>query len=109
MRVGVGRADFRAHREERPIDVLADIARLERFAEAWPPRARLELVERAEERLTRHDIHIDPRPVVVPVLVVERGLGGLGLGYSVLRLCAGAGLVGRVRLPELLLVPCLLA
>src|SRR3989449_7925497 len=61
MRVGVGRADFRAHREERPIDALADIARLERFGEARPPRAGLELVERAEERLTRHDIHIEDR------------------------------------------------
>src|SRR3989442_5277817 len=84
MRFGVGRADLGAHREEGPIPQLADIARLEGFGEARPPSARLELVERAEQRLAGHDVHVDPRLMVVPVLIMEWRLGGGVLGYLVL-------------------------
>src|SRR4029077_2657493 len=105
MRVGVRRPDLRAHREERPIDELVDIARLERFGEARPARAGVELVERAKQRLTGHDIHIDPRLVVVPVLVVERRLGGRVLGHLILPRCERAAQVGVARLPELHRIP----
>src|SRR2546425_2487984 len=84
MRFGVGRADLGAHREEGPIHQLADIARLERFGEARPPSARIELVERAEQRLAGHDVYVDPRLMVVPVLIMEWRLGGGVLGYLVL-------------------------
>src|SRR2546421_5786126 len=84
MRVGVGGPDFGTYREERPIHPLTDIARLEGFGEAGPPRTRVELVERTEERLAGHDVHVDPCLMVVPVLVVKRGLGSLVLGHLVL-------------------------
>src|SRR2546428_28645 len=79
MRIGVGRADFGTHREERAIDPLVDVARFEGFREARPPGAGVELVERAEERLAGHDVHLNPRPGVVPVLAAERRRPALSL------------------------------
>ena len=58
---------------------------LERPGEAGPPGARVVLVERAEERLTRDHVHVDPGLLLVPVLVAERRLGPLLLGHLVLQ------------------------
>src|SRR5882762_2016939 len=88
-----------------PIRSLADVARLEGLREARPPRARVELVERAEERLAGHDVHVDPRLMVVPVLVVERRLGGLVLGHLVLPRRQRAAQLGVAWLPEVHRVP----
>ena len=49
--------------------------------EARPARARLELVERAEERLAGRDVDVDPRLVVVPELVPERRFGRVVLRH----------------------------
>src|SRR5213076_1061260 len=58
VRISVGRSYLGPHHEERPIGLLADVRVLERLREARPPRARLELVERAEERLPGHQVHV---------------------------------------------------
>ena len=44
-------------------------------AEARPTTAGVKLVQRAEQGLTRHDIHIDPRLFVIPIGVPESRLG----------------------------------
>src|SRR5207249_8606146 len=46
---------------------------------------RFVLVERAEERLARHDVHVDACLMVVPVVVAERWLRPLMLGHLVLQ------------------------
>src|SRR2546426_6206779 len=67
-----------------------------------PPRSTLfpyttlfrsELVERGEERLAGHDVHVEPGAMVVPVLVVKRRLRRVVLGDVVLQ--------RRERLPQL--------
>src|ERR1041385_8613929 len=85
MGIGVRRADFGAHHEEGAIRLLADVPGLERFVEAGPAGPGIVLVEGAEERLARDDVHVDPGLVVVPVLVVERPLGGITLRHLVLQ------------------------
>src|SRR4029077_12233076 len=72
--VAVRRPHFGTYHEQRAIHVLADVAGLERLGEARPARARVELVERAEQGLAGHDIHVNAGLVVVPVFVPERWL-----------------------------------
>src|SRR3989454_12496616 len=71
-----------------------------------PPRSTLfpyttlfrsELVERGEERLAGHDIHVEPGAMVIPVLVVKRRLRRVVLGDVVLQ--------RRERLPPLRVAP----
>ena len=62
-----------ARREQAPVFLLHDVARLEGLREARPPRAGIELVEGAEERLARHDVDVDPLAMVVPVRFANGG------------------------------------
>src|SRR5256885_8159870 len=94
------RADLGAYHEEGAVRLLADIAGLERLREAGPPGAGIELVEGAEERLARDDVHVDPGLVVVPVLVVERPLGRVALRHLVLQRRERAPQVAVARLLE---------
>src|SRR5260370_28391675 len=71
MGIGVSRSDFDALRPQAAVPFLADVPRFKRLREARPPRARVELVERAEERLAGDDIHLDARPGRVPAPVPE--------------------------------------
>src|SRR6266850_634701 len=66
------------------VAVLPDRLGLERPIEARPAGAGVELVQRGEERLSRHHVHVDARLVMVPELVPERRLGGAALGDVVL-------------------------
>src|SRR5437868_5714212 len=66
------------------IRLRPNVARLERFREAWPTRSRLVLVERAEKRLAGNDVHVDPGLLIVPVLVTERSFRGVALSDVVL-------------------------
>ena len=72
-------------RKEGAIRFLADVPGVERLGEAGPAGPGIVLVEGAEERLARDDVHVDPGLVVVPVLVVERPLGGITLRHLVLQ------------------------
>src|SRR5262249_36937977 len=63
---------------------LDDVLLLEWPREARPPGARVELVERAEERLARDDVDVDAGLLVVPEGVPERRLGRLVLRDLVL-------------------------
>ena len=56
----------------------------ERCREAGPPAPRGELVRRAEEWFTRHDIHVDTGLLIVPVGVVKGRLRAALLGDTVL-------------------------
>src|SRR5512143_3851842 len=85
VRVRVRRPDFRTSHEQTAIDLRLDVLRRERLGEAWPSGSRLELVERAEQGLARHDVDIDAGFVIVPVLVLEWTLRRLVLGDLVLR------------------------
>src|SRR2546422_8769277 len=109
MGIAMGRADFGTHGEQRSVRLLVDVRRLERLREARPPGAGLELVERAEQRLPRHDVHVDPGLVVVPELVCERALGGVVLGHLVLQRSQRAPQLGVAWLLEMHRVPSLLA
>src|SRR5262249_40243812 len=75
MGVGVRRPDLGARIADQEIRARLDVPLLEGLREARPTRARLELVERGEERLSRDHVHVDPGRVVVPVLVGEGPLG----------------------------------
>ena len=55
---------------------------------AYYPVSRLgELVDRGEQGFARDDVDVDPGSLVVPVLVLERGLGAVFLGHAVLLGC----------------------
>jgi len=56
--------------------LLYDIPWLERHREAGPTAAAVEFLGGCEERLTRHDVDVDTRLLLVPKLVVEGRLGG---------------------------------
>jgi hypothetical protein len=76
MGISMCRADFRADHEKTLVFPPADIGGLQRLGEAGPPGTRIVLVERAEQGLAGHDVHINSGRVIVPVLVVKRLLGG---------------------------------
>ena len=65
------RTSVRAMQSVRSVFVFT-FAGIERLREARPAGARVVLVERAEQRLARDDVDVDPGLVVVPVLVAER-------------------------------------
>src|SRR5512147_1227885 len=73
---GVLRADLGAEDPEGDVASLLHVRLIERLREAGPARPRVELVERGEERLPRDHVHVDAGGVVVPVIVLERPLGG---------------------------------
>ena len=53
--------------------------------EAGPSTARLELVRRNEEGLSRGDIDVDPFTLLIPVIIVEGVLRARMLGHGILR------------------------
>src|SRR5439155_11512568 len=86
MRFTMLGADLGPFHEELAILAPLDVLVLERASEARPSGSRVELVERAEERLAGGDVDVDARLLAVPEGVVERRLGGLVLGHLVLLL-----------------------
>src|SRR5262245_33092603 len=78
-------ADLGANHPVRRVGVLDHVGWLQRSGEAGPAGAAVELVVRAEEWLSRGDVHVDPGLVVVPVLVLKRRLGARLLGDLVLQ------------------------
>src|SRR5262245_25096554 len=84
MGARMGRAHLDAEEVEGAPGGPLHIIRVERLREARPARSRLELVRRREEGLARDDVHVDPLPMLVPVLVVESALGPVLLRDAVL-------------------------
>src|SRR5581483_10878025 len=80
VRVRVLRTDLGAHHEELAIRPGDDVLGGERFGEARPAGAGVELVERAEQWLAGDDVDVDAGLMIVPVLVPERRLGAIVLG-----------------------------
>src|SRR3989454_472900 len=105
--IRVRRADLGAHHEERPVRLLLDVLGLERLGEARPAGAGLELVERAEQRLSGDDVHVDAGPVIVPVLVRESPLCPLVLRHVVLQRRERASQLGVAQFLEVHRIPSL--
>src|SRR4030095_10588693 len=57
------------------VSQLVDVCGNDRLSETWPPTARLKLVGRRKERLSRDDVHVDARLRVIVVLPGERAFG----------------------------------
>ncbi len=83
--VAVPAAHLRARHEEAAVRPFDDVVRFERPGEARPAGAGLILVQGGEERLPGDDVHVDARPVIVPVPVVEGRFRALLLGHVVLQ------------------------
>src|SRR4029453_8391573 len=84
VRVRTLRPYLGARREELRVLTLRDMGLLDRLREAGPAGAGVELVTRAEKRLPRHNVDVEPLLMVVPVLVAERQLGALVLRHLIL-------------------------
>ena len=82
--VGVFRANFGADHEELAIALRDHVLRLERAREARPAGSGVVFVERREERLTRNDVDVNARLLVVPVFVTKSRLGTVVLRDLVL-------------------------
>src|SRR5262249_22083743 len=74
VRVGALRTDLRARHTVARVVSRNDVLGLDGFGEARPARAGLELVGRAEQRLTAHDVDVEAGVVVVPETVAKSGL-----------------------------------
>src|SRR5581483_11294657 len=59
MRIGSFRTDFRAHHAEGSIRVLNNFFVFDRFGKTWPAAAGIEFVQRAEQRFTAYDVHVN--------------------------------------------------
>jgi hypothetical protein len=68
----------------RPIDVLDDVSRLQRFRESRPPGAAVEIVGRRKQWLTRYHVDVEPRLFVVPIFILERSVRSVLLSDAVL-------------------------
>src|SRR5690606_6075124 len=69
----------------RGVPQLLDVRRLEGLGETRPAASGFEFVGGSEQRLTRDDIDVDPRLVVVQVFAGPGRLGAALLGYAILR------------------------
>ena len=52
--------------------------------ETRPARTRVELIQRAEQGLTRNNVHIDARCLVVPIFIPERWFCSVLLSHLIL-------------------------
>jgi hypothetical protein len=82
--VPILRADLGARHEKLEIGLGEDIIRFQGLGKAWPTCPGVIFIERAEQWLAGHYIHVDPGVLVVPVFVVKRRLGSLVLSYLIL-------------------------
>jgi len=74
MRIRRLRADFRPNHAQGRVLFLYDVGAFDRLSEARPTCAGVELVERTEQRLFRHHVHIQARLMVVPISIAKRRL-----------------------------------
>jgi hypothetical protein len=66
------------------VNPLADLLPGDGSGKTRPSSARIELIERAEKRLTRHDINVNAGVLFIPELILKRGLGPVALSDVVL-------------------------
>src|SRR5262249_32253830 len=84
MAVAVSRAHLGARHAVRSVPEFVDIGRLNGLGEAGPAASRFKLVGRSEQRLTRHDIDVDARFLVIQILPASGGLRATLLCYAIL-------------------------
>src|SRR6185437_7612056 len=85
MAVAVLRAHFGANHARAGVVFLDHVGGFDRLAEARPAAMALELVERGQQRLAGHDVHVQTGRVVIVEFIVERSFGGRFLGHAILR------------------------
>src|SRR5205814_10422885 len=98
VRISVRGSHFGALHEQRAVGLLRDVIGVEWTSKARPTGARVELIERAEERLSRHDVHVDSCLMIIPEVVLERPFRRLVLRYFVLQWRQRATQLGVSRL-----------
>src|SRR5215813_259700 len=82
--VPMTRANLSPSHAVAAVGVLDHTFRLERLGEARPTRAAVELVNRGKQRLTRHNIDVDARLLVIQILPGSGGLRAVLLRYAIL-------------------------
>ena len=75
MGIAFRAADFGPIHSQGAIRFLEDFFFRDRFGETGPAASAIEFIERSEERFTGDDIDVNPGRVIVPIGVVEGGLG----------------------------------
>ena len=84
MTVAMYRPHFRPPHPVGAVLNLVHVGRNDRLGKAGPAGARIELVRRSEERLSRHDVDVDARLLVVVVFAREWPFGTRVLGDPML-------------------------
>ena len=84
MGIAFRAADFGPIHSQGAIGFLEDFFFGDRFGETGPAASAIEFIERSEEWFAGDDINVNPWRVIVPVGVVERGLGATFLCHVVL-------------------------
>src|SRR5262245_12162019 len=84
MAVAVRRAHLGARHAVRSVSQLVDVVRFYGFGEAGPAASRLILVGGREQRLTRHNVDVDARFLVIQILPGSGGLRAVLLRYAIL-------------------------
>ena len=84
MGIAFRAADFGPIHSHGAIGFLDDLFFGDRFGETGPAASAIEFVERSEEWFAGDHINVNPWRVIVPVGVVERGLGATFLCHVVL-------------------------
>ena len=82
--VAVRRAHLGADHAMRGIPEFVDIGRFNRLGEARPAGSRFKLVGGCEQRLTRHNIDVDARFLVIQIFAGSGGLRAVLLRYAIL-------------------------
>jgi hypothetical protein len=80
MTVTVARSDFGSTHAMSAISAFLYVVRFNRLGEARPTAVAVELVEGRKQWLTRYDVHIDSRLIMIPIRILERTFGSVLLG-----------------------------
>src|SRR5215813_12289094 len=84
MAVAVRRAHLGARHAVRGVPEFVDIDRFNGLGEAGPAASRFKFVRRSEQRLTRHNIDVDARFLVIQIFPASGGLRAVLLRYAIL-------------------------
>src|SRR5262249_2826461 len=72
------------HHTQRLVRQFPDVGRVDWLGEARPATPRFELVCRCEQRLARHNVHVNTRFLVVEIFASVGRFGAVLLGHAVL-------------------------
>jgi len=75
MGIAFRAADFGPIHSQGAIGFLDHFFFCDRFGEAGPAAPAIEFIERGEQRFAGDDINVNSGRVIVPIGIIERGLG----------------------------------